>query len=916
MVKDPNTRVLNLGLVLRPGAGATSFHSGLTSRSVNLNVTAPTTTVSGTVTAPFLLHPATPPATLPAISARDTNITCGFTHSGNDEVAIDVTHRPGEVDGWTLIGYHTQLFYPPDPVNVGRLFSWIDILEDGHEWGSSSQGFFDWETPQDFHAEGQVVAVYEKDDRRLAGAVRTIWCTGRATTEPAVDTIPPFLRTAQVGGATLTLTYNEPLDGSSTPAMSAFDVRVDGAQRTVTNVDVSGSTVTLTLSSAVSPGERVTLDYTKPGTRPIQDVAGNDAFSFRLWPVSNALAPVRSALATVSNSLVAVESRDDFVDVDGRTHEEVLAELGYWPIDINAELIDDVRVRIYIEVARELKADETPELLLFGGVVHDLAGNANESENKETQDGIAPRFTITVTAVTPGEVPASAGTTGTSAGTTGTSAGTTGTSAGTTGEGRPVANHQGEFVVDVRADEDLRRRPELYFTGLDAEKATGNGDEYDYSIDNLERGGALATQEGTHHWGKTYAVSGLSGLDELFGLVVYGFDYEGNIGESGGWTPDRHQRKADPATTPRSGNDLDLGEMHDAGALLEIDREFNGGIEPELSMTPHRFEKLHETESVRPYVNLDFSGEAMEYAVCPTGGCGDDDPDAEFFDSHANVNVTAITLDDGTMMTRLARVGPMEFAFQTEELELGRHEVAYTAEDDAGNEFRGTYTFSVVERTPYELDLLPGWNLISVPGTPADPSLDAVLPPAGRVSPVLSYQDGDWVTAVANADGEWGGNLSTIEAGPGYWVFATTFETLTTLIPETDPTFIPQAMRVGYGWNLLGVTDLFQNPAGVAPGAYGGGSGEADEYFGSIPWRVAYTYDTLRSLWVRTVPGADRNVLNDDGSVKMQLKTDENGDAEMDDAGNVVMLEPVTEDEIVTGKGYWVWSSEPGTLVP
>ena len=864
MVKDPNTRVLNLGLVLRPGAGATSFHSGLTSRSVNLNVTAPMTTVSETVTAPFLLHPATPPATLPAISARDANITCGFTQSGNDEVAIDFMHRPGEVDGWTLIGYYTQLFYPPDPVNVGRLFSWIDILENGHEWGSSSQGFFDWETPQDFHAEGQVVAVYEKDGRRLAGAVRTIWCTGRATTEPVVDTIPPFLDKAAVGGSTLTLTYNELLDGGSTPATSVFDVRVDGAQRTVTNVDVSGSIVTLTLSSAVSPGERVTLDYTKPGAHPIQDVAGNDAFSFRLWPVSNALAPVRSALATVSNPLVAVESRDDFVDVDGRTHEEVLAELGYWPIDINDVIIPDVRSRIYIQVARELRADETPELLLFGGGVYDLAGNPNESENVNTRDGIAPRFTITVTAMKGGEVPASAGTTG-------TSAGTTGTSAGTTGEGRPVANHQGEFIVDVRADEDLRRRPELYFTGLDAEKVTRSGDdEYDYSIDNLDRGGALATQEGTHHWGKTYAVSGLSGLDELFGLVVYGFDYEGNIGESGGWTPDRHQRRADPATTPRSGNDLDLGDMHDAGALLEIDREFNGGIEPELSMTPHRFEKLHETESVRPYVNLDFSGEENEYAVCPTNGCGDDNPDAEFFDSHANVNVTAITLDDGTMMTRLARVGPMEFAFQTEELDLGRHEVAYTAVDDAGNEFRGTYTFSVVERTPYELELTPGWNLISVPGTPADPSLDAVLPPAGRVSPVLSYQDGDWVTAVANADGEWGGNLSTIEAGPGYWVFATTFETLSPLIPETDPTFVPQAMRVDYGWNLVGVTDLFQNPSGTPPGAYGGGSGEADEYFDSIPWRIAYTYNTLRSRWVRTVPGADRNVLNDDGSVKMQ----------------------------------------------
>ena len=115
--------------------------------------------------------------------------------------------------------------------------------------------------------------------------------------------------------------------------------------------------------------------------------------------------------------------------------------------------------------------------------------------------------------------------------------------------------------------------------------------QYDYSIDNLERGGALATQEGTQHWGKTYAVSGLSGLDELFGLVVYGFDYEGNIGESGGWTPDKHQRRADPPTTPKSDDELDLAKMHDAGALLEIDRRFNGGIEPELSMTPHQFEK-------------------------------------------------------------------------------------------------------------------------------------------------------------------------------------------------------------------------------------------------------------------------------------------------------------------------------------
>ena len=401
-------------------------------------------------------------------------------------------------------------------------------------------------------------------------------------------------------------------------------------------------------------------------------------------------------------------------------------------------------------------------------------------------------------------------------------------------------------------------------------------------------------------WSRTYAVSGLGGLDELFGLVVYGYDYEGNIGESGGWTPRRHQRHPTIQTTPVPLSEvmpkermlylLDLQGMHDAGALLEIDRRFNGGIEPALSMTPHQFEKPHDTESVRPYVHLNFSGEAMEYATCPADGGGEDNPDAEFFDSHARVTVTEIMLDDGSMMTRLSRLGPMEFAFQTEELGLGRHEVAYTAVDDAGNRSSGEYTFTVVERMPYQLELAAGWNLISVPGTPADPSLDAVIPPGRRVSPVLSYQDGDWVAATRSEDGGWRGNLTSIEAGYGYWVFAQTFETLSTLIPEYDPASVPPSVGVSFGWNLVGVIDLFQNPAGMAPGAFGGGSGEADEYFKSIPWRVSYTYDTLQSRWVRT--------------------TEDDGDAIADVAG---------EDdppEIVTGKGYWVWSLEPATLVP
>ena len=92
----------------------------------------------------------------------------------------------------------------------------------------------------------------------------------------AVDGVRPELQGAMVSGDTLTLTYREALDEDSTPAGGDFTVDVAGAERPLTEVLVSGSTVALTLDSPVTPGQTVTVSYT-PGTRPIQDVAGNAA---------------------------------------------------------------------------------------------------------------------------------------------------------------------------------------------------------------------------------------------------------------------------------------------------------------------------------------------------------------------------------------------------------------------------------------------------------------------------------------------------------------------------------------------------------------------------------------------------------------------------------------------------------------
>lgn len=525
----------------------------------------------------------------------------------------------------------------------------------------------------------------------------------------------------------------------------------------------------------------------------------------------------------------------------GRSGGGSAPSAGGWPMDIRGEIIPDARSRIYIQLARQLRADEMPEVVLLGGVVHDLAGNTNDTEDVRTRDGIAPHLALTVTAVNPGEVSASAE---------------------TTGMGRTAASARGGFAVDVRADEDLRRRPDVFFAGIGEPRA------------EWSRGGTLATQEDGQHWRRTYEVSTLDGLGELFGVLVYGSDNEGNAGES--------------------------------SVLLEIDREFNGGADPEHALAPSSRMREDETESADPFIRIGFPAEANEYSVClPRGGCGEGNgnPGVVYSDSHAGVYITAITLDGRDASAQLSRVSAGQFTLVARGLELGDHEVAYTAVDDVGNAYDGEFTFSVIERPSYELKVMPGWNLISFPGTPADPSPGGVVPSGARVSPLLTYRNGDWLTAVADADGEWAGNLKRFEAGFGYWLFAETFATLAPVVPDPEQTTTPPTAPVRYGWNLLGVMDLFQNPAGTPPGP-DGGDGEADAYFHSIPWRVAYTYDTVYSLWVRSVPGADRAAPEGTNEEEPGYRLVGEGD----DAR-------VVTQEVLNGKGYWVWSAEPGTLV-
>jgi uncharacterized repeat protein (TIGR02059 family) len=108
---------------------------------------------------------------------------------------------------------------------------------------------------------------------------------------PPPDTTAPVRTTTTVNGSSLVINYDEPLNTSSTPASSAFDVQVNSVARGVSTVGVAGSAVTLTLATPVISTDTVTVAYTMPVSNPIEDVAGNDAATFSAVAVTNNTPP-------------------------------------------------------------------------------------------------------------------------------------------------------------------------------------------------------------------------------------------------------------------------------------------------------------------------------------------------------------------------------------------------------------------------------------------------------------------------------------------------------------------------------------------------------------------------------------------------------------------------------------------------
>ena len=121
-----------------------------------------------------------------------------------------------------------------------------------------------------------------------------------------VDTTKPSLESASAMDTALTLTFTEELN-TTAPANSAFAVKVDGGTgANPSAVSISGSVVTLTLASAVTAGQTVTVSYTKPTMNPIKDLSGKDADAFTDENVTTAL-PVDVTVTFLRQSFTVAE---------------------------------------------------------------------------------------------------------------------------------------------------------------------------------------------------------------------------------------------------------------------------------------------------------------------------------------------------------------------------------------------------------------------------------------------------------------------------------------------------------------------------------------------------------------------------------------------------------------------------------
>jgi hypothetical protein len=204
--------------------------------------------------------------------------------------------------------------------------------------------------------------------------------------------------------------------------------------------------------------------------------------------------------------------------------------------------------------------------------------------------------------------------------------------------------------------------------------------------------------------------------------------------------------------------------------------------------------------STSPFFSIDWTSEGSEY----TG------------DTHKKVTLSKLTLDGTDMLSSVSTTDNIKFILSTSDLALGAHTIKFNGTDEAGNVLTADVSvkFTVKTRPALSIGLNPGWNLISLPASPADPDINAVIPTTHSIGHVVTYDaDHNPVTAT-RVDGLFEGGVTTIDSNTAYYVHTESFQALSVTLASADPgapSPLPQVLNLSAGWNLIPV--LSADPA-------------------------------------------------------------------------------------------------------
>ena len=117
----------------------------------------------------------------------------------------------------------------------------------------------------------------------------------------------------------------------------------------------------------------------------------------------------------------------------------------------------------------------------------------------------------------------------------------------------------------------------------------------------------------------------------------------------------------------------------------------------------------------------------------------------------------------------------------------------------------GSFNVTIIPEVDYELELFAGWNMVSFPALPDDPSFSSIFADVGFYQ-VLTWDGSSYVTPTA------------AEAGVGYWILV--LEETTITIKNADPV-TSYTKLLPAGWSMIGsIYEQTVNSDDVFPGFY------------------------------------------------------------------------------------------------